>query len=521
MSAKSGEKGRVTRGSADPSALGLANAVSPQELLDASPWPLLFADTAGVIRAANPSATQLFGFAAAEELIGRSIFGLLVAGDLDRGRADFEVVLREGLLPETDYQLLRQDGSAFWAELTAATIVDDAGKLLGVMATGHDITLRKKAEKQARESEACFRTIFEESRDGLILADPQTLTFIQANDAACRLLGYSRAEFGQLGLPQIHPPESVEEIAQVFADQRDGKLELATDLPVLCKDGTVLRVDICQSQMVIGGKPFVLGHFRDVTERTQLRARIAQTDRLSSASLLAAGLAHELNNPLTYVLGNLEALLAESQQQKKGEELDKETEQRLAWVQKRLNIALLGSRRIRDVVSDLNHFTREAREPGQPLDINQLLIWVCRMVKSEFRERATLTQELGDLPKVAVNEGRLSQVFLNLLLNAVQSFDADDPQANVVAVRSWSEQDTIEVAISDTGVGISAACLNRVLDPFYTTKGGAGSGLGLTISRHIVEDMNGALQVDSEEGKGTTVRVSLPICSKLGAAAAS
>jgi signal transduction histidine kinase len=258
-------------------------------------------------------------------------------------------------------------------------------------------------------------------------------------------------------------------------------------------------------------------------QHRDLQAHLAQTDRLASLGTLAAGIAHEINNPLAFVLLNLGFLNEELP-----EILRDETNERAIELRRALDHAREGTERIRDIVRGLRTFSRPENETVASLDVAHVLDATFAMVANEVRHRTRLVKEYAETPKIVANEARLGQVFLNLLLNALQALPEgriDKNEIRVVVrpesmteIRSRSKSPDLEsvdhvvVEIHDNGMGIAPHVRARIFEPFFTTKPvGIGTGLGLAICHGIVTSMGGSLTVDSEVGVGSIFRLQLPI----------
>jgi CheY-like chemotaxis protein/two-component sensor histidine kinase len=217
---------------------------------------------------------------------------------------------------------------------------------------------------------------------------------------------------------------------------------------------------------------------------------------------------HEINNPLTYLTGNLE--LAVDGLQRVPLHPD-----RVADIVSMLREASEGAVRIRDIVRGLRTFAR-SEEALHPTDIRGALNTAMSMAKHELRHRASLHEAVPPMPLVQANEARLAQIFLNLLVNAAQSFNGNDPSVNHVYVKAWkSPNDRVIVEFSDNGAGIAKELQSRIFDPFFTTKRlGEGTGLGLSISHSLVTSIKGEISCESEPGVGTKFRVSLPLADR-------
>ena len=244
-----------------------------------------------------------------------------------------------------------------------------------------------------------------------------------------------------------------------------------------------------------------------------------ETERMASLGTLAAGVAHEINNPLSYVLGSLDLGLRELRglrarmEGRPNEELE-----HVSGAVAALDSAREGAERVRNIVRDLMDFSRASPGAGDSVDIEAVLDATIRVAWNEIRHRARLIKRYAGIPLVCGDEARLGQVFLNLLMNAAQAIDGE-PSVNEIVVSTRSEQGAAVVEVCDTGGGIRAADLDRIFDPFYTTKGAtSGVGLGLAICHGIVTALGGEISVSSEPGRGTTFKVVLPYAPEESAA---
>jgi PAS domain S-box-containing protein len=261
-----------------------------------------------------------------------------------------------------------------------------------------------------------------------------------------------------------------------------------------------------------GGKIVWDGVMLDMSERKDLQARLMLSDRMASIGTLAAGVAHEINNPLTYVLTNLH-ILAKRADRALGLH-DAEQARELMCTEDTLQLlreTSEGARRVRDIARDLKTFSRSSDEV-QPCDVRQVLDSSVRMAINEIRHRARLERNYMDTPQVLANSSRLGQVFLNLIVNAAQAIPEGASDRNVIRLTtSTSANGWAEVAVSDTGTGIPNELLDRIFEPFVTMKPvGVGTGLGLYICRDIIHHIGGVIEVESVLGKGTSFTVKLP-----------
>lgn len=238
--------------------------------------------------------------------------------------------------------------------------------------------------------------------------------------------------------------------------------------------------------------------------RERLQRQLVFADRMASIGTLAAGIAHEINNPLAYVTGNIALILDEVADRGSSEGLDSLAE--LATE------AQAGAERIRRIVRGLKTFSRAEEQRVETTEIRPLLETAINMAANEIRQRANLVKEYGTSPVIEADGARLGQVFINLLVNAAQAIPEGAASANEIrVVTSTDDQGRAIVEVRDTGEGIPDALIDRIFDPFFTTKPvGIGTGLGLSICHNIVTGLGGELTVESERGVGTTFRIALP-----------
>jgi len=256
----------------------------------------------------------------------------------------------------------------------------------------------------------------------------------------------------------------------------------------------------------------------DVTDRERVQGeletskrRLVESDRMAALGALAAGVAHEINNPLIYVNLNLGRLVSLERSRQDGPL----ALHRLELFQ---NIRE-GMQRVERIVKNLRTFTWRDDGELRTVDVRVPLRAALRMASHEIQHRAHLVQEMREIPPVRGDEARLAQVFLNLLLNAAQAIPDGSAEQNEIRVGTYAEGDLIVVEVTDTGTGMPPETLARIFEPFFTTKPpDRGTGLGLAISRDIVTDHRGDMSAHSIPGQGTTVRVCLPACDETVAA---
>lgn len=245
----------------------------------------------------------------------------------------------------------------------------------------------------------------------------------------------------------------------------------------------------------------------DITEKKQTEMQLMLADRMASVGTLAAGVAHEINNPLAAVIANLDMALQDIVTLEGRFELPSD-------LLEELRDARNSADRVREIVRDLKLFSRTQEEHHGAVNVEKVLESTLRMAWNEVRHRARVVRDYGSVPRVTANESRLGQVLLNLIVNAVQAIPEGNYLNNEIRVSTRLVDDNVVVGIRDTGIGISPEVQRRLFTPFFTTKPvGVGTGLGLAISHRIITAMNGSITFESEVGKGTEFRISLPVAS--------
>jgi PAS domain S-box-containing protein len=365
-----------------------------------------------------------------------------------------------------------------------------------------DVSARHEMEDALRASEARFRKLAE--------AAPDTITviaggkFVYANPAAVRVLGFADAEeLMARPLDELLFADETQVMMARIRDREQGRQLTPREYHGRRKDGSVATLEISAIAIEYGGQPAVLAIGRDVSARKRLQAELMRADRMATIGTLAAGVAHEINNPLTYVLIHLRRLrsllppLVPSAADR-------------AKIDQLVAEAVDGSERVARIVRDLLTFARPGNDEMQAVHVAEVLDSVLHLARASIEVRARLVRDYAEVPAAYADAPRLAQVFLNLVLNAVQAFTVDDIERNAITVRLLEEGGWIVVEVADNGPGIRSSDLSRVFEPFFTTKPpGTGTGLGLTISRTLVESFGGELLVESRPGEGATLRVRL------------
>jgi PAS domain S-box-containing protein len=395
------------------------------------------------------------------------------------------------------------------------------------LASTIEIALYKSvAERELRTTAQWFSTTLRSLAEGVITTNAeQRITFINAS--ATRILGISdKSAIGQHVSQILHFQESPKRelpenpVAQALRERRS--VELGTDLLLACEKGETLIN--ASASPIIDDNGTILGAvvaFRDVSERKRLEERLALANQLAALGTMSAGLAHELANPLAYVMMNTDAAITavrglderlQTQREdipaKLCAELHKYVEQLLTVLQ----AADHGADRMRFVIKDLRTFSKIKDDDMSVIDVSKALSAAIRFTWNDLRHRARVVTEFRDAPPVRANEAKLSQLFVNLLINAAHSIPDGNAEDNVIKVVVYTDEKNRAVAeVHDTGCGIPAEQMPRIFEPFFTTKiEGGGMGLGLWLCREAAQSLGGALNVQSKVGQGSVFRLTLP-----------
>ncbi|MBN2224883.1 MAG: PAS domain S-box protein [Deltaproteobacteria bacterium] len=449
----------------------------------------------GVIKYVNPNAVRISGYPAGE-LVGIRFPKLIYPEDRDRVAARYaREVAGEDLLDPNVYRVVLKDGSIRWVEGIGISI-DWEGRPASLSFI-EDVTEKKLFEDALLESEQKFRSLFETSRDFLYIAAPDG-TILDYNRAGKLFFGYTDEEIRGLNLRDLYanPTERDKFVRKVvekgFIENYEIKLKKKDGTPVDALVTVVAKKD--DQGNVVG----LQGNVKDITQMRRLERQLLQTEKLSSLGTMISGIAHELNNPLTAIMGNAEIL-------GRNQDLPPDIVQRLDIISKE-------SVRTSKIISSLLSFAREHKPERRPINLND-----CIMESHKIREYnlkvnnievdLTLSDELR--PAYA-DPYQIQQVFVNIINNARDALM--EKGGGTLAIRSLSRDDSLIVEFEDDGPGIEPENLKRIFDPFFTTKEvGKGTGLGLSMAYGIVKEHRGTIEVTSEPGRGAKFTVTIPV----------
>lgn len=432
---------------------------------------------------------------------------------LDRDRVQQAIrnhLYRSAPYRNIEMRIRRGDGRHGHYLANGQALRNEQGRAIILVGSLTDRTLMQRVEQQLEDTQKRFTVLFHHMNDAAVLADIETGMILEANQPAERLWRKSISELVGCHQSELHPPMLTDVAKKAFRDHVAALMTNKRDsiqVPILRSDGTEVPAEISSSLIELEDKVMVLGVFRDISDRVkadrELRERDAQlqlSSHLASMGTLAAGVAHEINNPLTYMLGNLEILkdyLAD-------QGIDNDS------VSEALEAAWTGGRYVREIVSDLRAITKmdSTDDECDPCEVIRI---ASRMALADLRHRAQLDLKLADVPKAKLSSARLSQVVLNVLSNASHAFGESDCSTNRILVEVAGTQNRVIIVIEDNGMGISEDDLTHVAEPFFTRRGeNGGTGLGLSICRRIILEAGGDLKITSKLGSGTKVTITLP-----------
>ncbi len=450
-----------------------------------SPHPMLLSTLeTGTLLEVNDSFSRFYG-TPCTQVIGRTV------GDLNlwvrpSDRAEMLALMGQyGFVRDREYCFQTAQGKARTMLFSAETLqINGQQCLLSVV---NDITERKAAERALRESEQRFRTLVEQATDALFVVSSDG-SFLDVNQQACQTLGYSREELLNLAVADIQKSVSLETLAQICA--RETGSPITQEGIHARKDGSTFPVEVRIGRINIQEQPVLLALARDITERKQAESARA---RLAEIGELAAMIVHEVRNPLTTILMGLHSFASL--------ELPERSQTRLAF-------ALDESERLQRLLNEILLYARDQALDLTPIMLNQCLQGLVEGFKTQPMAMERHIKGVGlDTPvTIAGDLDKLKQVFINLLSNACEAVPAGE---TVTFSVDHSTPEKIAIKVHNGGDPIPPEVLPKLMQPFFTTKS-SGNGLGLAITRRIVEAHQGTLHIESSAATGTLVTVSLP-----------
>ncbi len=462
-----------------------------------------------------------------------------------------------------------------WLKINGSPIKDAEGNLRGGLIVCSDITEQKQIEETLHQQQAQYHSIFEAVNDGIFIDDLETGKLVEVNPATCRMLGYSLEELKELSPTAYIHPKSLH-LFEKYIETLKTTGYFYCQAVNICKDGKLIDVEVTGTRCTYNGMPHGLALVRDITERKQAevalqkseaqlrqqaqalektlkelqstQSQLIQSEKMSSLGQLVAGIAHEINNPVNFIYGNLthahdyiQELLSllnlyqknylhpipEIQEQAEAIDLDFLIED----LPKLLSSIKIGAERIRQIVTSLRIFSRMDEAEYKAVDIHEgiestLMILQNRLKAKPDHPEIKIIKEYGNLPLIECYAGQLNQVFMNLLSNAIDAIEEGEIGRSIQEIKQSpssifirteiSQMGQLIVQIIDSGKGIPPEVQKRLFEPFFTTKPiGKGTGLGLAISYEIITQKHGGSLECISSKKGTEFIINIPIHQKV------
>jgi PAS domain S-box-containing protein len=464
----------------------------------------------GTILYASDSAERIVGYAPGD-LVGSSLLSYLDSSGVHAVRQLLQN--RNGRTNGAgpiEFCLRRADGSPVWLEAVGTNLLTDA-TIRGIVLNARDVSERKRADRELRESEERYRDLFDNASDLVCMAAPDG-SLLYVNHAWQHGTGYSESEIGRMQLLELVHLDSRPYYIQVLERVLKGERLDHVELVLVPKIGAPITVEGNLSCTFKDGQPLVVrGIYRDVTERKRVEEHLRRAERMQAAGKLAGGVAHEVNNMMTGVIGFSEFLLRS---------LDEEDVRR-ADVEE----IIKAGNRAADVTRQLLAFTRQQFLQPQVLEVNTVVSDMEKMLRRSLGEDHVLELQLSPVAgQLRADRGQLEQVLINLVLNARDAIVHHGRVTIQTAPAVWDEAyaqrhggvdlplgNYVMLAVSDTGCGMDREVQARIFEPFFTTKAiGQGTGLGLSTVYGIVKQSGGYVWVYSEPGEGSVFKIYLP-----------
>jgi len=471
------------------------------ELFESLREGVFFATVDGQILDANPAMVHLLGYASKEDLQTQNLRELYPLPD-DR-QATVGELQSKGSFRDREIKLKRKDGKMIYCLASGFAVRDTFGRINRLQGTLVDITERREMEKKLHHEQEFVRRLVANFPD-LIAVFDRDGRFTYVSQSVKDVLGGSPDEYLGHTFASRASHDDEQKLAEMFQNVISANYSSAhVEVRVRHRDGSwkTLRASAGPLYDESGKITGVVASARDVTESKLIEERLAQKEKFAAMGQMMAGAAHELNNPLTAILGVGELL---------HERAADETSKR------QLDLVMQQARRAAAIVQNLLAFSRPSPQARSPIPLAGIVQHAIQLAQPALSQKniAVTFEAPGTLPPVLGDSKLLTQVFLNILINAEQSISASG-RGGHLKVALAAVHDRVAVTIADNGPGISAENIGKIFDPFFTTKRpGGGSGLGLTIALAVIKEHNGAIDVESSPGAGAAFCVSLPVAGK-------
>ncbi|MFC2006854.1 PAS domain S-box protein [Chloroflexota bacterium] len=463
-------------------------------------------DMDGKIVETNEAKARMHGYDSKEELLGQDVYDLVANREHAGLKEHRAKAMNEGLGGTVECTFLMKDGKEFPAEASVSIFKTISGKPAGVITISKDITERKQAEDKLHQREENFRRSLDDLPLGIriVTSDGE---YLYANQAMLDIFGYSSLEELK-AIPEAkqYTPEGYSLLLRRRESRKLGQpLPNEYEVSIVRKDGGIRYLSAFRKEVIWDGEKQWQIIYQDITERKRaeereklIRQELIVSSRLATVGEMAAGIAHEINNPLTGVVGFSDLLLKK--------ELPED-------IRKDVGIIYEGAQRIANIIDRMLRFARQTKPETKQVNINDIIETTLAMRASEMKtSNINVTTELAPgLPLTSADAGLLQQAFLNIILNAEMAMKLAHNKGSL-KIKTERINNTVRATFEDDGPGISRENIDKVFDPFFTTRDpDKGTGLGLSICHSIIMQHTGKIYARSTPGKGATFIVELPI----------
>ncbi len=479
-------------------------------VFDTLSFPTLILKPDKTILSVNPNFVKKYGIPK-EEIVGKTCHSFFFHNSYP---CPFDICPLGTVLQNGEGQTILshveiQDGEGKWEDRVFSPILDEEGRVRYVIESIRDVTRVKTMEKELAELRGFLEKAIQVSTSAIVASDIKGNILVM-NRTAEEITGYTLKEAKEkISVRELHPPGQAKEILRKLRDSKiGGKGRLpCTQVNILNSRGESIPVELSAAIIYEGdAEVATMGIFNDLREKLaqeermrQMMARVAQAEKMASLGQLAAGVAHEINNPLTGILLYAGLTL-------EGMEEDDPRRDDLKYVIEDAN-------RCKGIVRNLLAYSRQTLPDKESLELNDLVEQSLRLIRDQrLFMRVEVVKDLStESMFVHADKNQLSQVIINLIINAIDAMNRE----GTLTLRTYPGEDGHEACLEvrDTGCGISPENLQKIFDPFFTTKEiGKGTGLGLSTAYGIVKDNEGTIRVKETNEKGTTFLLTLPIC---------
>jgi PAS domain S-box-containing protein len=378
----------------------------------------------------------------------------------------------------------------------------------------HMVHTLRTFEKELRRSEEKYKTLFDTDPNPIFILDCKALRILDANARSENQYGYSKEELLEMSFVDLGEEETASKIISSFKDISHGACIFLPKMQHRIKDGGLFYVNIHVCSARYEGQDVFIAATTDISESIQKEAQLIHAAKLTTLGEMATGVAHELNQPLTTIQLSSDVI---KNMIKAGEEIPRDL---LALISEQMAEQI--SRAV-GIINHLREFGRKDEFESERVDVNKPLRGVFTLLGQQLKVRGiNVILDLKDeLPSIRADSNKLEQVFIDLVLNARDAMEEKEEKSagekfeRIIAIRSFQENNSVIVTISDTGTGIPQEMSAKIFEPFFTTKKvGKGTGLGLSIGYGIIKEYQGIIEVESEMGKGTTFKMIFPACEE-------